>query len=185
MAPDNTIREHVTMNPGTEGGGMVTRVGDHCLFMAGSHVGHDCIVGSRVILANHATLGGHVTVGDFAIIGGLSAVQQFVRIGEHVMIGGMTGVEKDVIPYGFVVGERGHLAGLNLIGLKRRGFGRDDVNALRGAFRKLFLEEGELAARVEAMAREEIKSPLVQHLLDFLRADSDRKILQPKHADGT
>ncbi|MCH8000139.1 MAG: acyl-ACP--UDP-N-acetylglucosamine O-acyltransferase, partial [Proteobacteria bacterium] len=106
VGTDNMVREHVTMNPGTEGGGMVTRVGNHCLFMMGAHVAHDCTIGDRVIMANNATLGGHVTIEEGAIIGGLSAIHQFVRIGRHAMVGGMSGVEHDVIPYGMAVGER-------------------------------------------------------------------------------
>ena len=113
----NRIREYATMNPGTADGGMVTRVGDDCLFMVSAHVAHDCIVGNNFILANNATLGGHVVVGDYAILGGLTAVHQFVRIGRHAIIGGMTGVENDVIPYGTVVGDRGQLTGLNIIGV--------------------------------------------------------------------
>ena len=139
------VREHVTMNPGTSGGGMLTRVGDDCLFMVGSHVAHDCIVGNNVILANNATLAGHVEVGDFAIIGGLSAVHQFVRIGAHAMIGGMSGVEHDLIPYGSAMGERARLRGLNLVGLQRRDFTRDDITNLRTAYRILFAPEGNAA----------------------------------------
>lgn len=185
IGSDNTIREHVTMNPGTSGGGMVTRVGNGCLFMAGAHVAHDCVVGSHVILANHSAVAGHVTVGDHAIIGGLSAVHQFVRIGQHAMIGGMTGVDQDVIPYGLVVGDRGHLAGLNLVGLKRRGFDREDINALRSAFKELFLEDGgEMAVRIDALAANGGTSPLVGQLVAFLRAERDRKILRPKQQDG-
>src|SRR5215469_15415020 len=135
---NNTIREYVTMNPGTEGGGMVTRVGDNCLFMAGAHVAHDCQIGNHVILVNHATLGGHVIIEDYAVLGGLSAVHQFVRIGRHAMIGGMSGVERDVIPYGQVMGERARLTGLNIIGMQRRGFSRDDINGLRNAYAYLF-----------------------------------------------
>ena len=108
----NEIREHVTINPGTEGGLMETRIGDNCLFMIGSHIAHDCVVGNHVILANNATLGGHVEVGDYAIIGGLSGVHQFVRIGAHAMVGGMSGVEQDLIPYGSAMGERARLRGL-------------------------------------------------------------------------
>ena len=117
IGKNNQIREHVTMNPGTEGGGMVTRVGNDCLFMASAHVAHDCILGDNVIMANNATLAGHVTVGEFAFLGGLSAVHQFVRIGKHAMIGGMSGVEGDVIPFGTVIGNRAHLNGLNIVGL--------------------------------------------------------------------
>lgn len=117
----NIIREYVTMNPGTEGGGLETRVGDDNLFMVGAHVAHDCIVGNNVIMANNATLAGHVMVDDYAIIGGLAAVHQFCRIGRHAMIGGMSGVENDIIPYASVLGGRAWLSGLNLVGLKRRG----------------------------------------------------------------
>src|SRR5271154_1034805 len=134
---ENQIREHVSMNPGTEGGGMVTRVGSHGLFMVGSHVAHDCQIGDHVILVNNVALGGHVAIGDYAIIGGNSAVHQFVRIGKQVMVGGMTGVENDVIPYATVTGNRAHLSGLNLVGLKRRGFSREDIHDLRNAYRML------------------------------------------------
>ena len=179
-----TIREHVTMSPGTKGGGMVTRVGDHCLFMVGAHVAHDCIIGNSVILVNNATLGGHVEIGDHAFLGGLCAVQQFVRIGEHSFIGGMTGVEQDVIPYGMVVGERGHLCGLNLRGLRRRGFERSDINAMRSAYRTLFGGEGEMAERIEAVAAEFGESGPVGQLIGFLRDASGRSVLKPKLADA-
>ena len=127
----NTIREHVTMSPGTQGGGMVTEVGNHCLFMVGVHVAHDCRIADRVIMVNNAALGGHVTVEDHAIIGGLSAVHQFVRIGSYAMVGGMSGVEQDVIPFGTVTGDRASLRGLNLVGLDRHGFEKDAINKLR------------------------------------------------------
>ncbi len=177
---NNTIREHVTINPGTEGGGMLTRVGDGCLFMMRAHVAHDCIVGDHVILVNNATLGGHVVVGDHAIIGGLSAVHQFVRIGQHVMIGGMTGVETDVIPYGSVIGNRGHLAGLNLVGLKRRGFSREDIHTLRNAFKQLFGAEGTMQERVAAVSRQYADCAPVMEIVEFIRADSSRSFCQPK-----
>ncbi len=176
---NNQIREHVTMNPGTEGGGMLTSVGDNCLFMVGAHVAHDCQVGNNVILANNATLAGHVSVGDFAIIGGLSAVHQFVRIGAHAMIGGMSGVENDVIPYGMVKGERAHLAGLNIIGLERRGFGREDIHALRGAYRMLFSTEGTMAERVDDVAEHYVDQTLVGSVVEFIRARANRALCQP------
>lgn len=177
----NQIREHVTMNPGTEGGGLVTRIGDHCLFMVGAHVAHDCQIGDYVILANNATLAGHVTVGDYAIIGGLSAVHQFVRIGAHAMIGGMSGVENDVIPYGMVKGDRAHLAGLNLIGLERRGFGRDDVRSLRSAYRMLFAPEGTMAERLEEVARLYKDQEHIGSVVDFIRSRSSRALCQPQN----
>lgn len=175
----NVIREHVTMNPGTEGGGLVTRVGDYCLFMASTHVAHDCQVGNRVILANNATLAGHVSVGDHAIIGGLSAVHQFVRIGAHAFIGGMSGVEKDVIPYGTVKGERASLDGLNLVGLKRSNIERERIHALRHVFKELFLStKGTLNERAEAL-RSSYPQPEATMLLDFVLTDTARSFCVP------
>ena len=175
----NVIREHVTMNPGTEGGGSVTRVGHNNLFMASTHVAHDCQVGNNVILANHATLAGHVTVGDGAIIGGLSAIHQFVRIGAFAFIGGMSGVEKDVIPFGTVKGERASLDGLNLVGLKRRNVEREHIHALRHVFKELFLsDEGTLATRAEAL-RAHYPQPEAKALLDFVLTDSSRSFCTP------
>jgi UDP-N-acetylglucosamine acyltransferase len=176
---NNMIRENVTMNPGTEGGGMMTTVGDGGLFMTGAHVAHDCHVGNSVILVNNATLGGHVTIGDHAVIGGLSAVHQFVRIGKHAMVGGMTGVEFDVIPYGTVIGNRAHLAGLNLVGLKRRGFSRDDIHALRNAHKALFFGEGTMLERVERVAAQFSGCVPVEEVVEFIRADASRAICQP------
>jgi UDP-N-acetylglucosamine acyltransferase len=175
----NVIREHVTMNPGTEGGGLITRVGNDCLFMASSHVAHDCQVGNRVILANNATLAGHVTVGDHAIIGGLSAIHQFVRIGAHAFIGGMSGVEKDVIPYGTVKGERASLDGLNLIGLKRSNIERQRIHALRHVFKQLFMSDvGTLNERAEAL-RSSYSEPEAKLLLDFVLTDTARAFCTP------
>ena len=178
------IREHVTMNPGTAGGGLLTQVGDECLFMVGSHVAHDCIVGNNVILANNATLAGHVVVGDFAIIGGLSAVHQFVRIGAHAMIGGMSGVEHDLIPYGSAMGERARLRGLNLIGLQRRDFSRDEINNLRTAYRLLFAQEGTMQERIDDVIALYAEDEGVMEVVEFVRTESSRAILQPKTANG-
>lgn len=180
IGKNNKIREHVTMNPGTEGGAMKTIVGDNCLFMMASHVAHDCIVGNNVILANNATLAGHVEVGDFAIIGGLAAVHQFVRIGPFAMIGGMSGVEYDVIPYGLVKGERAHLAGLNYIGLERRGFTKTDVQKLMKAFRQLFEGDGTLADRVSTVANDYESEQVIMRMIDFIRAKEGRSLLQPR-----
>ena len=177
---NNQIREYVTMNPGTEGGGMTTRVGDNCLFMMSAHVAHDCIVGNNVIMANNATLAGHVTVGDFVIIGGLSAVHQFVRIGPYSIIGGMSGVESDVIPYGLVKGERAHLSGLNLVGLERRGFSRDEVKALRSAYRMLFAPEGTLSERVDETMTHYGDQAQVSRIVEFIRGATGRPLCQPK-----
>ena len=179
-----TIREHVTMNPGTEGGGLLTKVGDDCLFMVAAHVAHDCIVGNNVILANNATIAGHVQVGDFAIIGGLSAVHQFVRIGAHAMIGGMSGIEQDLIPYGSAMGDRARLGGLNLIGLRRRDFSRDEIHNLRTAYRLLFAQEGTMQERVEDVIKLYSEDEGVMEVVNFVREDSSRAILQPKTVNG-
>jgi UDP-N-acetylglucosamine acyltransferase len=173
----NIIREHVTMNPGTEGGGMLTRVGDRCLFMMGAHVAHDCLLGNHVIMANNATLAGHVEVGDYAFIGGLSAVHQFVRIGRHAMIGGMSGVEADVIPFGLVMGERAGLAGLNLVGLKRRNFDRDTIHGMRSAYRDIFEDNaGTLQERAEKALSAYQNQPDIRELIEFILSDSKRSI---------
>jgi UDP-N-acetylglucosamine acyltransferase len=177
---DNTIREYVTMNPGTAGGGMFTRVGNACLFMVGVHIAHDCRIGDHVVMANNATLGGHVVVDDYAVLGGLSAVHQHVRIGKHAMIGGMSGVERDVIPYGQVMGERARLTGLNIVGMQRRGFSREDIQGLRNAYQSLFGTEGMFSQRVDATARRFGGLGPVDDILDFIRADSTRAICQPK-----
>jgi UDP-N-acetylglucosamine acyltransferase len=178
---NNTIREYVTMNPGTTGGGMITRVGDNCLFMVGAHVAHDCQIGDHVILVNNATLGGHVIVEDHAILGGLSAIHQFVRIGRHAMIGGMSGVERDVIPYGLVMGDRARLNGLNIIGMQRRGFSRDDIQGLRNAYQFLFANgDGTLNDRVNETAARFGGIGPVDDIIAFIRADSSRAICQPK-----
>ena len=180
IGANNTIREYVTMNPGTKGGGMLTRVGDDCLFMMSAHVAHDCKIGDHVIMANNATLGGHVEVGDFAILGGLSAVHQFVRIGPHAMIGGMSGVESDVIPYGSVLGDRARLTGLNVVGLKRRDFSRSDVTALRKAYRLLFAQEGTMQERLDDVSEMYKENTPVMNIIEFIRCDSTRAICQPR-----
>lgn len=176
---NNVIREHVTMNPGTKGGGMRTVVGDGGLFMVGSHVAHDCRVGNNVIMANNATLGGHVHVGDHAVIGGLAAVHQFVRIGAHAIIGGMSGVESDVIPFGRVKGERAFLAGLNLIGLERHGFSKEEIKTLQKAFNRLFDNEGTLEQRIETVASEFSGDGLVMDVVRFAREKTRFPLCQP------
>lgn len=181
---NNVIREHVTMNPGTEGGGMVTRVGNNCLFMVGAHVAHDCLIEDHVIMVNNATLAGHVHLGEWAIVGGLSAVHQFVRIGRHAMIGGMSGVENDVIPYGSVVGNRARLSGLNVIGLKRRNFDRETIHALRNAYRLLFAPEGTMSERMNDVAELLHDNEPVMEIVDFIRTDSSRSICQPTLEDA-
>lgn len=176
----NRIREHVTMNPGTSEGGMITRLGDDCLLMVGAHIAHDCHVGNFVVMANNATLGGHVVVGDFAILGGLAAVHQFVRIGRHAIIGGMSGVENDVIPYGSVMGDRAKLSGLNVIGLKRRNFAKDEIHNLRTAYRMLFAEEGTLQERMDDVIEMFSNNADIMEIVDFMRADSSRGLTQPR-----
>ena len=179
IGADTVMREHVTVNPGTEGGGMLTRIGDRCLLMVGVHVAHDCRIGDGVIMANNATLGGHVSIDDFAVLGGMSAVHQFVRIGRHAMIGGMSGVENDVIPYGSVMGNRAYLSGLNIVGLKRRSFSRDVIHDLRKAYRLLFAEEGTMAERLDDVAEEFSGVDPVMDIVEFIRSDSSRAICQP------
>jgi len=181
---NNIIREHVTMNPGTEGGGMVTRIGNNCLFMVGSHVAHDCQIGDHVILVNSATLAGHVEVNDWAILGGLSAVHQFVRIGRHAMVGGKTGVGADVIPYGSVTGNRGRLQGLNIVGLKRRDFSRECIHDLRKAYRMIFAEEGTMQERIQDVIEDYSDNEAVMEIIDFIRAASSRQICQPTMDDA-
>lgn len=180
----NLIREHVTMNPGTEGGGMKTVVGDDCLFMMGAHVAHDCRVGNRVIMANNATLGGHVEVGDHTVIGGLAAVHQFVRVGAHAIIGGVSAVVHDVIPYGSVVADRAYLAGLNLVGLKRRGFDRDVIHGLRNAYKLIFEEESGTLAERTHWAREQYGHiPQVMEILSFISEKGSRSLCVPRQRE--
>lgn len=176
---NNIIREHVTMNPGTESGGMETRVGDNGLFMMACHIAHDCQVGNNVIMANNATLGGHVHVGDFVFIGGLAAVHQFIRIGAHAVVGGMSGVENDVIPYGRVKGERAFLAGLNLVGLERRGFSRDDIRILQKAYNQLFADDGTMEQRIEQVEKDFAGQPQVLELVKFAREKARFPLCQP------
>ncbi len=174
----NRIREHVTMNTGTEGGGGVTRVGDDGLFMAGCHVAHDVQVGDRVIIVNNAALAGHCVIEDDVIIGGLSGVHQWVRIGRGAIIGAVTMVTNDVIPYGLVQAPRGKLDGLNLVGLKRRGVKRDDITALRAAFQMLAQGEGAFQDRARRLG-DETSSQYVKEIVAFILGDSDRSFLTP------
>lgn len=179
-----TIREHVTINPGTEGGGLVTRIGDDCLLLVGSHVAHDCQLGNHVILVNHATLGGHCSIGDYAILGGLSAVHQFVRIGESGFVGGMSGVENDIIPFGSAIGNRAELGGLNIVGLTRRGFSRDAIHQLRRAYRTLFGPEGTLKERLADVEEEFAGDENVMKIVAFIREGGDRRICTPRARNG-
>ncbi|HEY7646874.1 MAG TPA: acyl-ACP--UDP-N-acetylglucosamine O-acyltransferase [Hyphomicrobiales bacterium] len=177
----NVIREHVTMNPGTERGGLTTRIGNNGLFLTGAHVAHDCRIGNNVLLVNNATLGGHCTVEDFASVGGLSAVHQFVRIGAYAFIGGMSGVENDVIPFGIVLGNRAHLAGLNIVGMKRHNFDREQIHGLRKAYRMLFATEGTLMERLDDVEKMFADDPHVQRIVQFIKADTSRSLCVPRN----
>ncbi len=180
IGDDTVVRENVTMNPGTEGGSMLTRVGARCLVMIGSHVAHDCLIGDNVILVNNVILGGHVQIADRAIIGGLSAVHQWVRIGEGAFVGGMSGVESDIIPYGTVIGNRARLGGLNLVGLRRANHPREDIHALRNAYKLLFRGDDPLSARIDRVAETFGGSPLVDRVIACIRAGGDRAICTPR-----
>ncbi len=174
----NRIREHVTMNAGTDGGGGVTRVGDDGLFMAGCHIAHDAQVGNRVIVVNSAAVAGHCVLEDDVIIGGLAGIHQWVRIGRGAIIGAVTMVTNDVIPYGLVQAPRGELHGLNLVGLKRRGVARSDITALRAAFQMLAQGEGTFHERIERLGNE-TDSQQVQEMVNFVLGHTDRSFLVP------
>ena len=175
-----TIREYVTMSRGTPNGKGVTVVGDDCYFMANSHVGHDCIVGNNVIMANSVALAGHVTIGERVILGGLSAVHQYCRVGRHAFVGGLAAVVADVIPYGSVVGVHAHLAGLNIVGLKRRGFSRVQIHEMRSAYRMLFSNEGTMQERIEDVLERFSNIPEAIEIVEFVRAESSRPICLPR-----
>lgn len=174
----NRIREHVTMNPGTKGGGGITRIGEDGLFMAGCHIAHDANVGDRVIVVNNAAVAGHCVLEDDVIIGGLSGIHQWVRVGRGAIIGALTMVTNDVIPYGLVQAPRGELDGLNLVGLKRRGVPRADITALRAAFQMLAQGEGTFQDRARRLG-EETESAYVREIVDFVMGQSDRSFLTP------
>jgi len=179
----NTIREFATLNTGTTGGGLVTRIGNDNLFMVYSHVGHDCQIGNNVILANCATLAGHVLLEDYVGVGGLAAIHQFTRVGESAYLGGGAMVSLDVPPYCVAQGDRARLFGLNLIGLKRRGFGEEQLNALKKAYRTLFAEGLTLKEAADRTRQEQASSPEVVHLTDFI-ASSQRGICRPRRNAG-
>ncbi|MBE7731608.1 acyl-ACP--UDP-N-acetylglucosamine O-acyltransferase [Devosia faecipullorum] len=178
-----TIRESVTINPGTEGGGMLTKIGNDCLIMASAHVAHDAILGNNVIMANYVGVAGHVHVGDNVIFGGTCVIHQFSRIGAHAFIGAQSMVDGDVIPYGMAVGNRAVLTGLNLVGLKRRKFDREAIHRLRAAYRQIFASEGTLIERVEDAAELFKDDSLVQEVVGFIRQPSSRPILLPRNGN--
>ncbi len=175
----NRIREHVTMNTGTEGGGGLTKIGDDGLFMAGCHIAHDAMIGDRVIIVNSAAIAGHCVIEDDVIVGGLSGVHQWVRVGRGAIIGAVTMVTNDVIPYGLVQAPRGELDGLNLVGLKRSGVKRPDITALRAAFQMMAQGDGTFHERVDRMGQE-FDSDYVRQIVDFVSASSDRSFLTPR-----
>jgi len=183
IGDNNTIREHVTIHLGTKDGGMITKIGNNCLLMVGVHVAHDCLVGNHVILANNATLAGHVQVGDNVVIGGLSAVHQFVRIGSGAMIGGMSGVESDVIPFGLVMGERAHLAGLNLVGMKRQNISRDEIHALRNFYKQVFESgiEDNFHNRANKISQDFSQNSSIKEVMNFVNSETSRSFCQPKN----
>ena len=178
IGKNNTIREYVTINPGTESGGNITKIGDNCLFMISSHVAHDCKVGNNVVIANNVPLGGHATIEDGVIIGGNSAVQQFTRIGRLAMIGGMTGVLNDVIPFGLSFGNRNYLKGLNLIGLRRNNYDNKKIIELSDAFKKIFIS-GNLYENVRKINGEYKVNNLVKEVTNFILKDKKRPICSP------
>ena len=178
IGKNNIIREYVTVNPGTAGGGSKTKIGDNCLFMISSHVAHDCIIGNNVIIANNVPLGGHVTIEDSVVIGGNSAVQQFTRIGRLAMIGGMTGVLKDVIPFGLSIGNRNYLQGLNLIGLRRQKYENQKIMGLDKALKDIFASKN-LHENLSRINGEYKDNELVIEVIKFIEKDKKRPICSP------
>jgi UDP-N-acetylglucosamine acyltransferase len=176
VGADCDIREHVTMNTGTEDDRGETVVGDKCFFMVNSHVAHDCQVGNNVVFANNAVLAGHCTVGNNVVFGGGSAVLQFVRIGHGAMIGGISGIRADIIPWGYAIGQIADLVGLNIVGMRRAGLSKTDILTARRAYRALFFGEGSFRARIDAVEREFGGDARVRQIVDFLRAGGDRPV---------
>lgn len=180
IGENNSIREHVTIHPGTATGLMKTVIGNNNLLMIGVHIAHDCEIANNVIMGNQATLGGHVKVENNVIIGGLSAVHQWTRIGRNAVIGGMSGVERDVIPFGAIKGERAHLYGLNLIGLKRADFSRDEISSLRNAYNIIFFGKNTLMNNLKKVEENINNTPSVNHLINFIKSESNRSFCIPK-----
>ncbi|WP_435087290.1 acyl-ACP--UDP-N-acetylglucosamine O-acyltransferase [Candidatus Pelagibacter bacterium nBUS_27] len=178
IGDNNKIREYVTINPGTKGGGELTKIGNNCLFMVSSHIAHDCIVGNNVILANNVPLGGHAEIEDNVIIGGNSAVQQFTRVGRFAMIGGMCGVVRDIIPYGIAHGNRSVLQGLNLIGLRRKNIPNKEILTLNDAYKEIFKNEN-LTQNLSNLSEDYKKNELVLEVVNFLEKDKKRPICTP------
>ena len=179
IGEQNIIREYVTINPGTKGGGSKTVIGDNCLFMISSHIAHDCKIGNNVIIANNVPLGGHVTIEDYVVIGGNSAVQQFTRIGRLAMIGGMTGVLKDVTPFGLSIGNRNYLQGINLIGLRRKRYDNKKIMGLDKAYKEIFASEN-LHENLSRINGEYKDNELVTEVIKFIEKDKTRPICAPQ-----
>ncbi len=181
IGSNTVIREHVTIHRGTPTGHLATRVGANCFLMIGTHIAHDCQIGDNVTLVNGVMLAGHVSIGDGAIVGGASAVHQCVRIGSYSFVGGMSGVTADLIPYGMALGNRANLNGLNIVGLKRKGFSRDQIHELRKAYRMLFSSEGTLKERLEDVEAMFSSNELARQIIDFIKSDSDRSFCVPNN----
>ena len=177
------IREHVTVHRGTKRGRMHTEIGDHCFLMVGSHVAHDSIVGSHVTMVNGATIGGLVEIGDYATLGGLAAVQQRLRVGAYAFVGGLTGVNAEVIPFAIAVGDRAELGGLNIVGLKRRGFDRPTIHALRASYREIFFGHGTVDERVERAAEQYSDIEAVMTIIEFVREGGNRPLCTPRDVE--
>ena len=179
IGKNNVIREYVTINPGTQGGGTITKIGNNCLFMISSHIAHDCQIGNNVVVANNVPLGGHVTIEDSVVIGGNSAVQQFTRIGRLAMVGGMTGVLKDVIPFGLSFGNRNYLKGINLIGLRRNKYENKAIKELDEAYKKIFSSKN-LSENLNKINGEYKENDLVKEVINFIEKDKRRPICTPQ-----
>jgi UDP-N-acetylglucosamine acyltransferase len=198
IGKNTTIREYVTIQPGTASGGMKTTVGNNCLLMVGVHVAHDCHVGNNVVMANYATLAGHVIIGDHVIIGGLSAIKQFVRVGAYAMIGGMSGVEKDVVPYAMVLGERANLHGVNIVGMKRHGFSNAVIQQVQSIYKNVFNEDDDAPFNARVVKQRDALNMnggrelsetatgevATQTLFDFMDGDTKCHFCMPKSGRG-
>ena len=178
IGDSNTIREYVSINPGTDGGGGLTKIGNNCLFMVSSHVAHDCVIGDNVVAVNNVAIGGHVQIDDNAIIGGNSAIHQYIRIGKFAMIGGICAVIRDVIPYGLVHGNRSVLQGINLIGLRRNNISNQDISLLSNAYKEIFKSEN-LSENLKNLSEDYKKNDLVIEILKFIQKDKKRPICTP------
>ncbi len=181
---NNILREYVTMNSGTDTGGVPTRVGSDGYFMVGVHIAHDCQVGDNVIMANNATLASHVKLGDHVIIGGLTALHQNCRVGKHAMVGGCSAVGQDIVPFAMAAGNRCRLRGLNIVGMKRRNFTTKDIKVLRAAYRQLFLGTGPFSERIDQVARDYRESQVVMDMIAFITADASRPICTAADSDA-